>query len=681
MMQKQRHTELRYRFSLVLFLLCLISFIPLINQLGYYWDDWPSIWFLHGWGPASFRVSFAGDRPLLAWVFILTTSLLGESPLAWQLFAVFMRFLLGLALWWTLIGLWPDHKPQVAWIVFLFTVYPGFSQQYIAVTYGNGFLVFVIFILSLGLMVWAFRKPTWFWTLYLISFLLSALTIFTVEYFFGLELMRPVLIWLLLRERFPNPIKRSWRAFLFTLPYLSFMSAFAWQRLFIRASPRAAPILLQELRDDPGGALRGLLKTIASDFWEVSFRAWWNKLPALGSLETLWPYIGIVLGAVSLTFLYLLYLARSVSPAENQPSPGTNWSMQAIVVGIWTFMVCGWPVWLTQLKISLLFPFDRFTLITMLSTAILLGGLIGMLSRRIWIGPLAIGILVGVSVGAQYLHRLDYLRDWDLQKSFFWQLAWRVPGIEPGSILFTSEIPFHYSSDNSLTAPLNWMYAHQSTSPSMPYLLYDVELRQKDRLPNFLQKDVIEKDYRLTYFKGSTSQAIVFSYSPPRCLKVIDPTFDRKLPDQPRYFQEMQSKSRPELILLKPDQPAQPPSVFGLEAAHDWCYYFEKADLARQMGDWRQIADLGDQAFRQNPQISIENASELEPFIFGYAQIGDWKKAEELTLQAYRVSGELQSMLCRMWRFIQFGLSPTPEQQSTSARVSSELQCEWAIRP
>lgn len=32
--------------------------------------------------------------------------------------------------------------------------------------------------------------------------------------------------------------------------------------------------------------------------------------------------------------------------------------------------------------------------------------------------------------------------------------------------------------------------------------------------------------------------------------------------------------------------------IFGPEPAHDWCYYYQKGDLARQTQDWEQVVDL-----------------------------------------------------------------------------------------
>jgi hypothetical protein len=60
---------------LALLALCLVVFGPLIQRLGFYWDDWPSIWFYHLGGPASYLESFSIDRPALAWMFMLTSAL------------------------------------------------------------------------------------------------------------------------------------------------------------------------------------------------------------------------------------------------------------------------------------------------------------------------------------------------------------------------------------------------------------------------------------------------------------------------------------------------------------------------------------------------------------------------------------------------------------------------------
>ena len=72
--------------------------------------------------------------------------------------------------------------------------------------------------------------------------------------------------------------------------------------------------------------------------------------------------------------------------------------------------------------------------------------------------------------------------------------------------------------------------------------------------------------------------------------------------------------SDPNLILVNADPPAQPPYLLGPEPEHDWCYYFEKAELARQQADWQQVAMLGDQALGDGKKFYRVNVAELVAF-------------------------------------------------------------------
>ena len=46
----------------------LLAYAPLISTLGFYWDDWPLIWFGHLLGTEGYLEVLAGDRPFLAGV-------------------------------------------------------------------------------------------------------------------------------------------------------------------------------------------------------------------------------------------------------------------------------------------------------------------------------------------------------------------------------------------------------------------------------------------------------------------------------------------------------------------------------------------------------------------------------------------------------------------------------------
>jgi hypothetical protein len=85
----------------------------------------------------------------------------------------------------------------------------------------------------------------------------------------------------------------------------------------------------------------------------------------------------------------------------------------------------------------------------------------------------------------------------------------------------------------------------------------------------------------------------------------------------------------------------------GPEPAHDWCYFYLKADLARQQGDWAKVAELGDEAAAQG--LVPDDGYEYLPFIEGYARQGRLKEARLLTRQAALDNDLLRPALCGAW--------------------------------
>ena len=75
--------------------------------------------------------------------------------------------------------------------------------------------------------------------------------------------------------------------------------------------------------------------------------------------------------------------------------------------------------------------------------------------------------------------------------------------------------------------------------------------------------------------------------------------------------------------------PAFPPvALLGAEPTHGWCYYFEKASLARQRMDWQEIVRLGNEAASLG--LRPDDYSEWIPFILGFAFTGDFASVDSL---------------------------------------------------
>ena len=660
---------------LVLLALTAISYGVLASKLGFYWDDWTIVWTIHFLGPESFKAAFASDRPLLALVYGLTTPLMGESPLNWQVFAIFARWLAGSALWWALHGLWPRKNLQTAAAAILFILYPGFKQGYIAITYGNAFIVLAIYLASWGALIWALRRPRWFWALFLTSLVCAGYTVFTAEHFFGLELLRPVFLWIVLNDhqetKTPDPkgllkTLRVWAPFL--LIDLLFL---AWR--ISTPTPRAQITLFDDLRANPVSAALTLAGMIVKDVYTSSALAW-GQILEYSWLSAHPPAILIRYGAIVLAAGGLVGLTLFILHKGKQDR---RWAIQAIGLGLFAMLVGGIPIWPTNLRIELAFPWDRFTLPMMFGAALILVGLIELFNFIPYQNVALIAITAGLAAGMHYQNALSFRLDWLAQRDYFWQLTWRAPSIEPGTILLTSEMPFSYEWDNSLTAPLNWTYAPELEGHSLPYLMYNAESRLSSGLPNLEETTRANEYFRITPFNGSFSQTVLAFYRPPgSCVKVIDPQNDQYLPDKPRYFRKIYTLSDPDLILTDADPVARPPlEFFGPEPEPDWCYYFEKAELARQNEDWEQIASLGEKAFREQKTFFRKNAFELLPFVEAYARLGNWDRAYDLTIQAFNAWENMHLGLCDIWGSVKADGGLDEQGQSTYEKAQETLSC------
>jgi hypothetical protein len=188
---------------------------------------------------------------------------------------------------------------------------------------------------------------------------------------------------------------------------------------------------------------------------------------------------------------------------------------------------------------------------------------------------------------------------------------------------------------------------------------------------------IVESEYRLSYYKGPISKSVFILFKPPNCVKNIDPLIDMHYPDKPRYFRKLLPFPVPSRIIPEGNPPARPPSIiFGSEPPHEWCYYFEKAELASQLGDWRLVAMLADEALRPNKKFSKDKVIELAPFIEGYARTGEYEKASQLTMQTFRTRENSRYFLCDIWDRVDRANHLDPEGKKAYQDMQEFLKCK-----
>ena len=643
---------------LALLLICASAYGLLIRWLGFYQDDWYQIWFGRAFGAGIFVDYYSYERPFIAGLYLLTTPFIGNNPTNWQVFGIIARFLAALSLWWTLKLVWRNRLFTVTAIVMLFALYPGFRQQWASVIYSHYFLQFAIQSASIGLMLLAVRRPRQYWLFTFVAIVTGLIGLLSSEYFFGLELIRPIFLWLVIQEDQTRPAKVRWRQFFLQwAPYLAILIGFLVWRIFIFKFPTYQPVTANQSQ---GGLIilaLHLAKTIANDIFETGLAAWVYPLKAY-----LTPFFGqpAILFALFLTVmsagligLYLWLLRPAVIEPRSTPRSERTFALSLIGTGLFSLLASGWPFWFVDLQVNLdLSGGSRLTLSFMLGASILVVGLIELLFQRDLWRIAAVAVLAGLAIGHHFIDANTYRQVHKTQAEFFQQLAWRAPGIEPNTIVLTDAFnELIMSGDNSLTAALNWIY-----QPDPPYSL---DYLFAHELPSLTPGAPIGKGFRTTSFSGTTSDVLVVFDRPGVCLRVLDPQQDTALSRPIGMTKEVKEAiplSNLSRILANPSVPARlPGEVFKtLPPENSWCYYYEKADLARQQKNWSEIVDLARLAF--NNERKIDSTWELIPFIEGYAHTGNLEQARQLSDQARQASPEGKKMtrdlLCSIWNRI-----------------------------
>ncbi len=650
-------------------LITIMAYGLLLPFTGFYWDDWPFAWAARFLGPSQFIPSFAGFRPFLGPIFFITSSLIPSNPLLWQIFALITRFLAGLSAWFALNKIWPRYKFQTLIASLLFLVFPGFSQHWVAFTHINQeWIPFIFYLLSFGFTARALRDPKKKTINSIIALLLLIVGIFPTEYLIGLEPLRFLFIWVIIAEE----TKGFWSLFIQTMkrwwPYLLIWIVDAlWLAYYYKSG---AYISYGVTATRHALSIKALLLAFGDAFWKAGLYVWMQVLVLTGQSltapTTLLTFVMIVLSFLAIAF-YILNLDLSVNAEP-------TFAVPAIIIGFIGILLGRVPSFAAGLPLTLQSSYDRFMISMMLGASLFATGLIDLLIKNNLVKTYVFTLLIAVGIGQQFFNANIFRRDWSRQQDIYWELAWRMPALKPNTAILTDFVPIDYETDLSFTAPLNWTYAPDFHGGDLPYAMIYVNERLGSRsLSDLKQGTPIELPYRTVAFHGSTSQAIVI-YAPQNgCLRVLDSIYaNAQTYNRFPSLTPLIPLSDPSRIITdaSPRTLTNPP--FSNEPSHTWCYFYEKAELARQIGDWNKVADLGREATKQG--FIPKDYFEWLPFIEADARTGDLKSAEQITHQAWKDDARLRQGLCILWQRVQ-AEGPNVA-QSTASDLLTELGCK-----
>lgn len=688
----------RYLPHFILLVVAILAYGLLIPQLGFYWDDLPISWIAYQLGPEALARYFSTNRPVWGLLYQVTTRILPDEPIYWQIFALFWRWLGAVVVFAIVENLWKGKPRLTLGVALLFLVYPGFTQQWSAFLYSHFFIVLFFFLLSYLLMLRAMEEPTRYWRLTAFGLVFSALNLWMMEYFYVLELMRVGVILTALRGERMSLRERAIKTFKHWLPYLIVFILAVLSRLFIFNNQVYGIGLGGQLKSAPLETLVNLARNIHFTLALVLRDAWVQvtQLPNMASAESVLGsyYIVVALAVLVLIAGFLLTLREETLQSQKDSrereryfaefilsrAEGLSMTYPLVVdllwmigLGIFALLLSGWPFWLVGFVPSLAWPASRFTLPFMFGVSLIFAGIINLIPwERIRIAILV--SLIGLAVGYQFLLANNYKQDWQSQKELFWQLTWRAPGIQPDTAIIMNEGALEYYADNSLSPVVNWVYAPETRGEDIDYvLLYPTTRLRTDALPKLEPDLPIFTEYLAGQFHGNTSQVLAIYFMPPGCMRILDPEIDRMnraIPEQSlmRFASRLTNYE-----LITSASTSQMPKPYYPEPERGWCYYFQKAELARQFKQWAEVVSLGNAAFN----LGLQPADPAERFVFieGYAHVGEWDRAIELSMQSFNESELMSPPLCRLWERVQVETAAGPGRSEALVEIRNLLTC------
>ena len=450
--------------ALILFGVAFCSFGLLSPKLGFYMDDWPYVYYAYTKGATRIsEMLFYDSRPYAGWLYTLGFLVLGFKPLYWHLSTLFFRWLATMGMWLLLKAVWPTKKRLANYSALLFIVYPYFLMQPLALGSTHHWVGFALYFFSLFFMVNAERSKKRKVAIILVSLFLEVVHLFTAEYFSGLELLRPLILWLFVSDKPKKLGDKLLDVFKRWLPYFLVLSAYFYWRIVVFEGPpqgdRNRPELLYQLMRAPFEAIFNFIVTILKDSAIVLFQSW-NTLLAPSVFDLSSFFTRFVLLVILFSFLVLYFLLNRVDETSGDVVVATVGEAKGMrnpfLVGIFALVLGPLPIWMIGKAIAThtnQMAATRFGLPSMFGAAVLIAVFVLFFVVEHKKQNLVIALLVSLSIGVHLRNSHEYERSWEKQKNLYYQIAERIPALDEntafiaaGEILFfMGEYPTSYA--------------------------------------------------------------------------------------------------------------------------------------------------------------------------------------------------------------------------------------------
>jgi len=659
--------------------LLTLSFGLMLPWLGYGFDEWHFIYYSTRGSQGLAELFHYDGHPQATWSYIQSFNILGYTPFYWHIYSLLWRWFAVLAFWLCLKTIWPNNHRQNFFIASLFAIHPIFTLQVFPISFFEVWIGYTLLFLSFFFTIQAIRNPEKHRIFTIIAIVLAIGHVFTREYAWFVELMRPIFIWLALPSK-DLLRKKIFQTFKIWFPFcMIFVSSMIWRGFFY--TPLRKYFQVQgDMFTNPGKTLLVWVMDLLPDTSIVLITSWYDTFRS-EYFYLVRPF-NIVL--LILTLLVIIIGCVYVRKIDTQSQSAEEWTTQAIFLGlpsllfgILPFYIAGYSLHLTEA------PHNSRLAIGMLPGAALISAaIIEKIISRQNLRILITVVVLSMSVGWHIRYTDDFRKVWMYQSSFLQQLTWRIPGIEKNTAIFVWQpsLPHIESSnagialygDFSLSMAINSIYEPNPvpTESKLSYWYYYLS----DESLNITRDTALHSEHATTYFDGNTSNNLFFYYDPQnhRCLHLVS-TEDQFYNQYPPVIREIAPATMTNRIssTVRQNVKLRDEILGGNE--NNWCFFYQKADLARQYQQWDKISLLWEEATANNLRTAY--GTEYIPFIDGFAHLAEWQKAMELTIEAKKLSKGMNSILCPLWDGIEQSTVASDKRDKTIRQVRMTLDC------
>ncbi len=596
-----------------------VTYLPLVPWLGYYRDDWHMIWSGSTQGLQGVARLFTIDRPFMGFVYGIEYMVLGDAPIAWNIYAFILRVIGAMGFHWLVGMVWPNQRRLALIMTIIFILYPGFLQQPNANTFQNHLMGFALAIFSIGFSIRAYihksgNKRVIF---SIIAVFLAIAYLFIYEYMIGLEGARLLMLaYLVRRDKRGQSLHNQWRAWLIgVIPYMVVSAAFLTWRLFFFKSARSVTDVAQlgsTYLSSPFFMTGRLVVESCKDLIETMFLGWVVPFYQFTSQSSLNSMLGSLVVAGIGVLIIGMYLKKSdinpVPPTYNESGHDLIW------VGLACSLASLLPVIAANRQVLFSDTFDRYTLQATLGVGFFWGGVYQLAGKRNQTKLLY--ILTALAMATHYHNAAWFARSWEIQKQTWWQLTWRAPDLMDGTVIIP-QLPEGYRLAEGYEA---WAPANLIYRPGDASLPITGEVLNSETILKILQQETMGRSMRKLEYKNDFKNSLVLSMpSESSCMHVVNGNQPELPGKEDPLVRLVAFASDPKWINPDGNGKTPPETIFGKEPPHGWCYYYQKADLARQKRNWETVLDLWDEAVEK--QLSPFDTVELMPFYEGFVHL------------------------------------------------------------